>query len=85
MKLIGWMLLASLVIAAAQAIATALVLALLLGVVCCLYRAPRETFALAGLCIVANVVLQQPLVLAVLVGVALIGWIWAAIYRPSGT
>lgn len=61
MKLIGWILLACLVIAAAQAIAAALVLALIVGLVCCLYRAPKETLALAGLAVLMDLAVVQPL------------------------
>ncbi|NYT40779.1 hypothetical protein HZY97_08430 [Sphingomonas sp. R-74633] len=64
MKLIGWILLASLVIAAAQAIAVALMLVLLVGVIWGFCAAPRETFALLSLCIVASMAIQQPILIA---------------------
>lgn len=64
MRLIGWILLACLVIAAAQAIATALVLALLVGLIWCFCTAPREMFALLALCILASVAIQQPILIA---------------------
>lgn len=76
MKLIGWIVLASLVIAAAQAIAAALGLALLVGLVCCLYRAPRETLGLVGMAMLMNLAVVQPLValgiVALLIGGAFI-------------
>lgn len=64
MKLIGWILLACLIIAAAQAIAAALVLVLFVGVIWCFCIAPRETFALLSLCILASVAIQQPILMA---------------------
>lgn len=73
MKLIGWILLACLVIAAAQAVAAVLVLGL---IVVCLYRAPRETLVLAALAALVNLAALHPVavlgVVALAVGIGLI-------------
>lgn len=60
MRLLCIFLTACLVLAAAQAVAAVLCVLLVAGLVYGLFVAPRETFGLVGLCLIASLVQTQP-------------------------
>jgi quinol-cytochrome oxidoreductase complex cytochrome b subunit len=61
MRLFGILITACVVLAAAQAIATALCILLLLAFIYGLFAAPRETFGLLGLLLAVGLIERHPL------------------------
>ena len=77
MKLIGWILLACLVIAAAQAVAAALATLSVIALVYGLYAHPRQTFGLLALLLFAGLAERQPYLLLGLAALAIASaWIF---------
>ena len=72
MKVLGYVLLACITLAAVKAAVAALFVLFLLGVVWgCMFR-PAETFGLLGFCLLAGVVQDDPWALVALLGLAIV-------------
>ena len=71
MKMFGWALGATMIVAVAQAMATLLVLALAGALIWALYKAPKETFGFIGLCVVASAIVREPLACVALAALAM--------------
>lgn len=72
MKLFELLAIGCLVIVAGQALAQALAVALLLALVWGLFNCPRETLGFLGLCIVGGLIERFPLVCIALIALAVI-------------